>query len=109
MTEFTSDFKLLIEDAKEKFDEHVKASEQHLENLATHPVQPRPITGSYASVLINPPLHANPRVAAREGIKARQFMLMGLKETKFSYLDTIQLKAEINRILHELGLPTGKV
>ena len=81
MTEFTSDFKLLIEDAKEKIDEHVKATEQRLANLATHPVQPKSTTGSYASALINPPLHVNPRVAAREGIKARQFMLMGLKET----------------------------
>jgi hypothetical protein len=109
MVEFTSDFKLLIEDTKERFDEHVKSAEKRLANLVAQPAQPRPTTGSYASALINPPLHANPRVAAREGIKARQFMLMGLKETKYSHFDMTQLKVEINRLLPELGLPTGKV
>jgi hypothetical protein len=33
---------------------------------------------SYANALINPPPHADPRLAARAGIKARQFMFEGL-------------------------------
>ena len=110
MTEFMSDFKLLAEDAKEKFDEHVKATEKRLASLATFaPAQPRPITGTYTLALVNPPAHANPKVAAREGIKARQFMVSGLNESKLSHLDTFHLKAEINKLLPELGLPAGKI
>jgi hypothetical protein len=110
MTEFTSDFKLLINDAKEKIDEHVKLSEERLAKLpAPLPTQSRTPTNSYASALINPPAHANPRVAAREGIKARQFLIQGLKESKFSHLDSFQLKTELNKILPEVGLPTGKI
>src|ERR1700678_836453 len=71
--------------------------------------QSRLPTSSYASALINPPAHANPRVAAREGIKARQFLIQGLKKSKFSHLDSFQLKTELNKILPKLGLPTGKI
>jgi hypothetical protein len=110
MTEFTSDFKLLVEDAKERIDEHVKATEKRLASqVMPASAQPRPTTGTYASALINPPAHVNPKVAAREGIKARQFMVSGLNESKLSHLDTFHLKAELNKFLMELGLPTGKI
>jgi len=110
MTEFTSDFKLLVEDAKEKFDEHVKTvGKQRTDMAASPPAQSRPLTNTYASALINPPAHANPKVAAREGIKARQFMIQGLDGSKLSYLEASQLKAEFNRTLSELGLTGGKV
>jgi hypothetical protein len=110
MTEFTSDFKLLVEDAKEKFEEHVKATEKRMANMPTPPpVQTRPLANTYASMLISPPAHANPKVAAREGIKARQFMIQGLKESKLSHLNTSQLKVEFNRTLSELGLLEGKI
>ena len=110
MTEFTSDFKMLIEDAKERIDEHAKAAEKRLASLAAPPpTQSRPFTGTYASALVNPPAYANPKVAAREGIKARQFMIQGLSETKLSNLNPIQLKAEFNKILAELGFPAGKI
>ena len=110
MTEFTSDFKILIEDMKEKIDEHAKIAEAHLVKIA--PIAPtagRPTTTSYASVLVNPPAHANPKIAAREGIKARQFLIQGINESKFSHLNVIQLKDEFNKILTELGLSTGKI
>src|SRR5271168_3207360 len=110
MTELTSDFKFLIEDMKEKIDEHAKAAEAHLVKIA--PIVPtarRPTPTSYASVLVNPPAHANPKIAAREGIKARQFLIQGINESKFSHLDAIQLKDKFNKILKEIGLPTGKI
>src|ERR1700678_1676071 len=48
MTEFTSDFKMLIEDAKERIDEHAKASERRLASLVTPPPpQSRPLSGTY--------------------------------------------------------------
>jgi hypothetical protein len=110
MTEFTSNFKILIEDMKEKIDEHTKATEAHLVKIApTAPTAGRPTTTSYASVLVNPPAHANPKIAAREGIKARQFLIQGINESKFSHLDVTQLKDGFNKILTELGLSTGKI
>ena len=118
ITEFTSDMKLLIEDAKEKIDAHIKTSEERITQLAaqvpapqpsSQPSQPRPSTHTYASVLISPPAHANPRVAAREGIKARQFAIVGIKNSKFSHLDFTQLKTELNKILTDLEIPTGKL
>jgi hypothetical protein len=48
-------------------------------------------------------------VAAREGIKARQFLVEGLLKTKFSHTDTFQLKTELNIILGGLGLKNGKI
>jgi hypothetical protein len=66
MTEFTSDFKMLVEDAKGKFDEHVKATKKHMASMATPPpAQARPSTNTHTLILINPPAHANPKVAAR--------------------------------------------
>jgi len=110
MSEFTSDFKMLIEDAKEKINEHAKATEAHLTKIAsTTSTANRPPATTYASILVNPPAHANPKIAAREGIKARQFLIQGINDSKFSHFDTIQLKVELNKILSELGIPTGKI
>src|ERR1700678_994800 len=110
MTDFTSDFKMLIKDAKEKIDEHAKASEERLAGIpAPLPMQSRSPINSYASALINPPAHANPRIAGREGIKARQFLIQGIKESKLSHLDPFQIKAELKKILPDLGLPSEKI
>ena len=112
ITEFTSDMKLLVDDTKEKLDAQIKTIEDRIRHLtipAMPPDQPRQPTNTYASVLINPPAHANPRVAAREGIKARQFAFEGIKNSKFSHLDSMQLKVELNKILLDLGLSTGKI
>ena len=102
--EFTSDMKILIEDPKEKIDAHIKASEEKMiqimtTNLTLPISQTKPPTNSYASMLINPPAHANQRVAAREGIKARQFAIEGIKNSKFSHLDSAQLKTKLNKLL----------
>ena len=72
ITEFTSDIKLLIEDAKDKINEHLKLAEDHRSKIPAHNTinsQPSlPTTTTYAMALINPPPHANPKIAAREGI-----------------------------------------
>ena len=113
LTDLTSDMRLLVDDAKDKITEHLKIAEERLAKFSqaqtTPPTQVRPVTNSYASVLVHAPAHANPRVAAREGIKARQFLLEGIKNSKFSHLDSVQLKNELNKILVDLGLPTGKL
>jgi hypothetical protein len=84
--EFTSDMKLLIEDAKEKIGGHLKEAEgrftQISENAAAQVKQAQ--MNTYTSILNAPPPHANQRIAAKEGIKARQFLLEGMSTTKFS-------------------------
>jgi len=85
ITELTSDMATLIEDAKGKIDEHFKETEgrlaQLIDKVATQPRQTQP--GTYASIINNPPPHVNPKVAAKEGIKAKQFLLEGLMDTKY--------------------------
>jgi hypothetical protein len=109
--ELTSDMATLIEDAKEKLNKHFKDTEgrltQMMEKAASHPSQAQ--TATYASAITNPPPHTNPRVAAKEGIKARQFLVEGLANTKFSHTDVFQLKTELNTILANLGLQNGKI
>lgn len=113
ITKFTSDMKLLIEDVRGKIDIHLKAAEEHMVQIAekesTQPRQAGAQPNMYATALVNPPPHANPKVAAREGIKARQFMLEGINDTKHSHLDIIQLKTELNKLLLESGLEKGRI
>ena len=88
MTEFSTDMKSLIEDAKDKINNHIKETEGRLTKAMDNAVpQPRTNQTSYASVLNTPPPHADPRIAAKEGIKARQFLLEGLASMKFSHTD----------------------
>ena len=111
ITELTSDMATLIQDAKEKLSDHFKESEERLSQLidkvATQPAQVQQTT--YASVISNPPPHANPRVAAKEGIKARQFLFDGIANTKYSHTDVFQLKTELNNALGGLGLKNGRI
>jgi hypothetical protein len=114
ITELTSDMAMLIEDAKEKLNGHFKETETRLTQLvdkaAIQVTQPRQAQStSYAAIANNPPPHANPRVAAKEGIKARQFLLEGLTNTKFSHIDVFQIKTEFNNLLAGLGLTNGKI
>jgi len=111
ITELTSDMASLIENAKDKLNKHFKDTEDRLSQVidkaAAQPRQTQPAT--YASAITNPPPHANPRVAAKEGIKARQFLMEGISSTKFSHTDVFQLKTEFNKILGDLGLQNGKI
>jgi hypothetical protein len=113
MTEFTSDMKMLVEDAKEKINANIKAAEERINNITAAapipPTQHRQPANSYASALVNPPAHANPRIAAKEGIKARQFLMEGINNSKFSHLDNVQLKTTINNFLSDLDQPSGKI
>ena len=92
--ELMSDMAMLIEDAKEKLNSHFKETEGRLTQLVDKAaIQPKQThTTTYAAVANNPPPHANLRIAAKEGIKARQFLLKGLTNTKYSHTDVFQLK-----------------
>jgi hypothetical protein len=120
ITEFTSDMKMLTEDVNSKIDDHLKAA---LEQIATAAAKVAPQNSApvgvgaptsfaavtYASTLINPPPNANPKLAAREGIRARQFLLAGIKESAFGQYDTQKLKTALGKIARDLGLKEGKI
>ena len=82
ITEFSSDMKLLIEDAKEKISDHIKSSTNNTDKISTPSSGPQQQDKTYALILINPPVHANPKLAAKEGIKARQFFIERNKRLK---------------------------
>ena len=109
--ELTSDMAMLIEDAKEKLNSHFKETEGRLTQLADKAAtqSKQTHTTTYAAVANNPPPHANPRITAKEGIKARQFLLEGLINTKYSHTDVFQLKTEFNKVLEGLGLTNGRI
>ena len=122
ITEFTSDMGLLIEDAKLKIDQHLKESfEQatkatgttqltHNHNAQAHSTVRTPSAANpYASALINPPPNVNPILAAKEGIKTRQFLITGLGESALGIHDTQKLKTALNKTARDLGLKEGKI
>jgi hypothetical protein len=56
-------------------------------------------------MLITPPPHANPRLAAKEGIRAKQLMIKELgKNSILRELDDENLKENLNKIVNDLGL-----
>ena len=110
--ELAVDMKALVDDAKTKIDEHAKLRKEETDQPPTPlssrdaNMEPRPPQGrrSYADTLINPPSHADPKLAAREGIRARQIMLEGIDQNSpIGKMDSSQLKVELNKILREAG------
>jgi hypothetical protein len=99
----------LIDNAKGKLNEHFKETERRLALLVDKAYTKQTQPATYASIMNNPPPHTNPRIAAKEGIKARQFLIEGLIDTKFSHTDVFQLKTEFNTILGGLGIHNGKI
>ena len=59
--------------------------------------------------LINLPPHVNPKIVAREGIKACQFLIMGIKELAYGQYDTQQLKVELNKVLRDYNKMEGRI
>jgi len=102
--ELTLDMRNLVTDVKEKIDTHMQKFPAGAQtNTATS--QPSHVSQTYAEALVNPPSHANPRLAAREAIRARQFMLEGLgRDSKLGQMGSPQLKTELNRVAGKLGL-----
>ena len=93
--------------------EHLKSAEDCISKIPapnTNNSPPsHPTTTTYATALINPPPHANLKIVAREGIWARQFLIKGIKKSRLSHLDTLQLKMELNKIFTDIGLPSSKI
>ena len=99
-------------DASNRISTHIKEATTAITNKLTSPTianQQSPIPITYTLALINPPPHANPKLAAREGIKARQFALSGLNTSSISHLTPSQIKDLLNNITTELGLTAGKI
>jgi hypothetical protein len=121
ITEFTLDMKLLVEDINTKIDNHLKEAMAQWTQIVKSAPQPA-VTNhsrttpaaetnsySYASALINPPPHVNPKLAAREGIRARQFVVEGAEHSDLKRLDHQKLKEDMNKALRDLGASEGNV
>jgi hypothetical protein len=113
ITEFTSDMKLLVDDVNTKIDNHLQGALDQIDKAALKVATKigagaRPnqnVTTTYASALINPPPNINPKLAAKEGIRARQFLLTGIKESAFGQYDTQRLNyAEGRKHTHQSRL-----
>ena len=112
LDEYTSDMQKLIIDAKEQICDVLRQPAEPANpprNLTPTNSTSTPLTNSYITALINPPPHANPILAAHEGIKARQFALSGFNNSKISHLNHSQIKSLLNNILLELDLTSGKI
>ena len=113
VNELALDMRALVDDAKTKIDEHAQMRKDEMERPsapATTPLDLNQATQAlqahclYADTLINPPPHADPKLAAREGIQARQIMLEGIDQNSaIGKMDGSQLKAELNKIIGEIG------
>lgn len=64
---------------------------------------------TYVSALINPPPHTDPKLVAREGIRARQFLIMEVSRSAEGGMGMQLLKADMNKALRELGAVDGKI
>ena len=129
LTGITEDFQLLTTDVRERIDQKLEESTKEmdkytnnlgrvitkLESTAKHTanrlndtIGATPAhngTKTYTQTLVSPPPHTNLRLAAREEIRARQFMLEGVTgESKFGDMNNTQLKSEFERILREAGI-----
>ena len=120
LNEYTTDMLSLIKDAKDKIKTQIDKIEAKITSSITTAQNSRHTAcnatantpgsaNSYVAALINPPPHANPRLAAREGIKAWQFAIVGLKKSAVTHLNTQQLKDLLNNIILTLGMTTGKI
>ena len=105
ITEFTSDMKLLIEDAKKKITKHAKNHQEP--NPKLNPTL-KFIETSTTNLCINPLSHTNLRIAVREGIKAQQFLIEGIKHSKISHLNSLKLKAKLNKIMYKMNIAQVK-
>ncbi len=126
MGELNKDLALLVSDVTERIDTHLStkigeltANVERLNNTiskaeetghtTSHPDSRRTTTNertgrSYANIVATPVAGINPRLAAKEGIKARQFMLEGIvNNAKLSHLTDSQLRDELNRTITQQG------
>ena len=124
ITELTSDMKILVEDTGVKVDQRIKEffekvfkdlkQAQPPPGLGTQTNTPaRNAPGVYPhpciSPLVNPPPNVNPVLAAKEGIRARQFLMVGPKDSALVTHDTQKLRADLNKTAKDLGLSGGKI
>ena len=65
---------------------------------------------NYRRALMNPPLHANPQLAAKEGIRIRRFMVKGIKrDSRIGKMSTAEVKKAANKALENVGSSRHKV
>lgn len=97
-----------LENATEKFKQKSEEIIQELATKISNQETTRPgnaVTASYSQAVIGTvPAHANPRVAAREGIRIRQIMLEGAdRDTELGKKTEREIKELVNKKLTEIG------
>lgn len=63
----------------------------------------------YRRALLRPPPHVDPRLAAKEGIRSRQFLLDGItRDSKIGKSNAVEAKKLVNQALDTAGAPSHK-
>ena len=122
LTELGNDLKLFIDDTTKKIDTHLdrklaevdsaigkitttaQAAVDDVANKATQDGVTSARPQSYSEALISPPSHVNPRLAAREGIRVRQYMMEGVRKvTALGTKSNQELRTMLNEKIEALG------
>jgi hypothetical protein len=121
INEMGTDLKDFVTDATRRIDEHieskmaeistatktlvdsVKETFTALPSAGTNATQVAPQL-DYRQALAKPPPHVDPRLAAKEGIKLRQFFLEGAtRETRIGKMSAAETKKAVNQAIEKAG------
>ena len=121
LNELGSDLKDFATDATRRIDEHLenKLSEiseatKTLVDSVKESLNDIPTSGNnnasiapplnYRQALVNPPPHTDPRLAAKEGIKLRQFLVEGVtRDSKIGKMSAAEAKKIVNEAIGKAG------
>jgi len=122
LNELASDLKDYITDATQRIDSHMESRLEEISeatktlvnkvktSISDNPPPGNHNTGNvappldYRRALMNPPPHADPRLAAKEGIRIRQFMVEGVtRDSRIGKMTTAEAKKAANKALENAG------
>jgi hypothetical protein len=123
LNDMGSDLRELVTDATRRIDEHLKnklseisdATKTLMDSVKESLSDIPPPAGNtsnignapplnYRQALVNPPPHVNPRLAAKEGIKLRQFLVEGVtRDSRIGKMNTAEAKKTVNEAIGKAG------
>ena len=119
--EMGTDLKDFVTDATRRIDEHIESKMAEISTatktlvdsvketlMALPPVNTNatqaPPQLDYRQALAKPPPHVDPRLAAKEGIKLRQFLLEGVtRESRIGKMSAAETKKAVNQAIEKAG------
>ena len=121
LNELGKDLKDLVTDTTQQIDKHInrrlallseatdellttaKTTLDEFPHLGTNLSGDAP-AANYKQALLRPPPHVDPRIAAKEGIRIRQFLLTGItRDSALAKTNAAEAKKKVNRTLDETG------